>query len=142
MRGVKSKKLMKDQFIPYELALELKKLGFDEGCLTYYFIDGKMSNYFKIVHKNSRIIQTQPYKFDCTAPLWQQAFDWFREKYGLHVLLSAYYNECFYPKIEEINEPLKYFKDDLRIAGGFDYNNGRKVCLEKLIEIVKKYEKI
>lgn len=74
---------MEKEFIPYKQALELKELGFDEGCLTYYFTDGKMSNYFKKVHKNSKLIQTQPYNFHCVAPLYQQAFRWFREKYKL-----------------------------------------------------------
>jgi hypothetical protein len=30
---------MKNQFIPHELSLELKKLGFDEPCLGYYNCD-------------------------------------------------------------------------------------------------------
>ena len=28
---------MNKEFIPYEEALELKRLGFDEPCLTYYY---------------------------------------------------------------------------------------------------------
>lgn len=27
---------MKEEFVPYNLALKLKELGFDEGCLAYY----------------------------------------------------------------------------------------------------------
>lgn len=51
---------MNNEFIPYEQALELKELGFDEECLDYYPI------------------------------LWQQAFRWFREKYQLvHSVLQV-----------------------------------------------------
>ena len=32
---------MNKEFIPYEQALELKELGFDEKCLARYFKDGK-----------------------------------------------------------------------------------------------------
>jgi hypothetical protein len=28
---------MKNEFIPYEHALELKELGFDEPCLAYWY---------------------------------------------------------------------------------------------------------
>lgn len=75
---------MDKEFVPYDQSLQLKELGFDKGCLTYYFIGGKMSNYFKKVHRNSGLIQQKPYKFDCSAPLYQQVFDWFREWYNIN----------------------------------------------------------
>ena len=62
---------MNKEFIPYEQALELKELGFDEGCLARYFEDGK-----SIFYTQSKIFK------DCIpAPLYQQAFRWFRKKY-------------------------------------------------------------
>ena len=62
---------MNKEFIPYEQALELKELGFDEKCLARYFKDGK-----SIFYTHSKI-----YKDYVSAPLYQQAFRWFREKY-------------------------------------------------------------
>ena len=38
---------MKKEFIPYEEALALKKLGFDEKCYGYYD-DGKQYWYFDV----------------------------------------------------------------------------------------------
>lgn len=49
---------MNKEFIPYEQALELKALGFNEPCLS------------KDTHN------------DVDLPLYQQAFRWFRDHYG------------------------------------------------------------
>jgi hypothetical protein len=40
-------------FIPYEIALELKQLGFDEPCFTYYKND-QLSDILELV-KNSEM---------------------------------------------------------------------------------------
>jgi hypothetical protein len=37
---------MKDQFIPYELAVALKELGFNEPCFTTYDNEGRLRNPF------------------------------------------------------------------------------------------------
>jgi hypothetical protein len=68
---------MNKEFIPYEQALELKELGFDEPCLTFY---------------NGKFLESTDYDFDngtskdiglcIVAPLYQQAFRWLREKHN------------------------------------------------------------
>lgn len=67
---------MKNEFIPYEQALALKELGFDEPCLDQYKTDAELSGLrvgFRV--KNQSLI-----KGSCSAPLYQQAFRWFRDK--------------------------------------------------------------
>lgn len=52
------------QFLPYELSLKLKNIGFNEECAAYYSpMDNKLSN-IGIVPISSRVLK---------APLWQQA---------------------------------------------------------------------
>ena len=58
---------MEKEFIPYEQALELKELGFDEPCYYDYNFGGEITNKWAIGL--------------VPAPLYQQAFRWFREKY-------------------------------------------------------------
>ena len=62
---------MTKEFVPYNESLELKELGFDEECLSYYFNKqlsfGSKTAYGEVVE----------------APLYQQAFRFFREKYNL-----------------------------------------------------------
>ena len=70
---------MNKYFILYEQALELKELGFNEECLGYYYTDPNAATIpFLCIYK--------PYKneFCLHAPLYQQAFRWFRQKYGLY----------------------------------------------------------
>jgi hypothetical protein len=71
---------MNKEFIPYEEALALKELGFEEPCLRYYVPREEYSD------KSITYVLDWDginYTKDCKAPLYQQAFRWFREKYNL-----------------------------------------------------------
>jgi hypothetical protein len=72
---------MNKEFIPYEQALELKELGFDEPCIAIW-------------------IDTIP------LPLYQQVFRWFREKYDL---CSFVYANTHISIELSLTEPKKYF---------------------------------
>jgi hypothetical protein len=110
---------MEKEFIFYEQALALKKLGFDEPCFFSYNIwntEKLNDNYYNYInHNNIHIL--------VSAPLYQQAFVF------LLVLLS--------------DVSITYFSDgsgNLKRAGEgvfFDFND-RKECLIELINQVKK----
>jgi hypothetical protein len=114
---------MKNQFTPYEDALELKELGFDEECLAYYHQD-------QMLEVDSLGIKRDHYrgKFGVLAPLYQQAFRWFREKYGL----DSY---TYYDKVIKF---YTYFICEEGVEELYDtYEESELACLKKLIEIVK-----
>ena len=75
---------MENQFIPYQQALELKRLGFNEPCVASYSVEGR----FDICEQNGIgwLTRTnsglEKYPTACAAPLYQQAFKWFRDQYG------------------------------------------------------------
>ena len=102
---------MKKEFVPYELAVKLKELGFDEECLSYYFNKqlsfGSKTSYGEVVE----------------APLFQQAFRWFREKYNLHFPIAV--SDGF------------WFFERWRIGVYKTYEEAELACLTKLIEIVE-----
>jgi hypothetical protein len=102
---------MKD-FIPYEQALALKELGFDEPCLGNYADD---ENHTLFTNGN------KPGKTN--APLYSQAFRWFREKYDLGEQYGVFPHHTII-----INH---------LIDGGVE-EEAELACLKKLIEIVKK----
>ena len=122
---------MKKEFIPYEQSLELKELGFDEPCFGYY---SKETNWHLCWLSNS----VEPYNHNdpkkygnLSAPLYQQAFRWFREKHG------------FYNQIHK-----RYGWEGIirnSVNGTLEWNDGtynspeeaELACLKKLIEIVK-----
>ena len=39
---------MTEQFVPFEVAVKMKELGFDERCLTSYDPDGKLRSIWDI----------------------------------------------------------------------------------------------
>jgi hypothetical protein len=116
---------MEKEFIPYEQALALKELGFDEPCFGYYkyeelLIQGQSKN--------------SDHGFSISAPLYQQAFRWFREKHNLHINKHGNSNYTSFnmvePKIEVISF-VRYTDTENH------YEEAELACLNKLIEIVK-----
>ena len=129
---------MEKEFIPYEQALALKELGFDDECFGFYSINNQHYDngtlHVSTENMFSYNIQTQKQlEFCVSAPLYQQAFRWFREKHNLNsfVVDSKSYNWYF-----DINDMIK---DDVisEILYFNSYEEAELECLKKLIEIVK-----
>ena len=74
---------MEKEFVSYEMALALKKFGFDEPCFTYYYnITGNLRTNISVNIDNGWTYL--PNKKSITlAPTFSQAFRFFREKYRL-----------------------------------------------------------
>ena len=67
---------MKDLFVTYEQALDLKELGFDEPCLGFY------STLYDLMIMKTNGVKSL-FDSECLAPLKQQVFKWFRDKHQL-----------------------------------------------------------
>jgi hypothetical protein len=117
---------MKKEFITYEQALALNQLGFDELCLSYY--EGESFSYrFASIEGDDYVIP---------APLFQQAFRWFRDKHNLT-----------YHIVEKQKDLGKFYggeiiKDGETFGKSFGsnfktYEEAEHACLKELIEIVK-----
>jgi hypothetical protein len=117
---------MKKEFVPYELALALKTLGFDEPCLAKHDLKHILLRVEEC--KSQESASELDY---ILAPLYQQAFRWFREKYGYwSYIKEATKGTCrFY--IEKFDE--NFFNSDIIDS----YEEAELECLKKLIEIVK-----
>jgi len=116
---------MNNQFIPYEQALELKELGFNEECFGFYTLEGC---YFP----NTTELNSLSYA--CASPLYQQAFRWFREKYEIVGIVKFGTQEFTYNIYN--NDAIGLLtKDSLDFNG--TYEEAEIACLKKLIEIVK-----
>ena len=109
---------MEKDFIKYEQALALKELGFDEPCLGNYADD-----------ENHTLFTNGNRPGETNAPLYSQAFRWFREKHNLHS-----YIEGAYPWF-------RYYvnSDDDRWEGfkHLTHEEAESACLDELIEIVR-----
>jgi hypothetical protein len=116
---------LEKEFVPYELALKMKQLGFDEPCFGFH------SAIHDLMICNTKSVNE--IVGECLAPTFSQAFRFFRDKYNLkgHV------------------EPVEYLDGtpDTYHWSIFDnYNSGNDqitheeaelACLEKLIEILE-----
>jgi len=122
---------MSKEFIPYEEALALKELGFDEECLkSYHIVEIRGQEYIElkeVIYDN--IIEL------CHAPLYQQAFRWFREKYELVPEIQAPDGKegVWNPTIHKVYGFGNYYDNN----GFKTYEEAEIACLRKLIEIVK-----
>ena len=130
---------MKNEFIPYAQALELKELGFDEPCFATFY-KKELSQYpnsreeetgfnitpFELV-KNTEVVGL--IADTITAPTFSQAFRFFREKYDLDVISKPH-----------IRKTKKYVCDpvNIRLEAKNTYEEAELECLLKLIEICKK----
>ena len=119
---------MNKEFIPYEQALALKELGFDEPCMCFYNNRKELKVYHNVdkdwdtlEHQllgNSKITLPNTY----SAPTFSQAFRWFREKYNLREQYGVF--------------PHHTIMINYLIEGGRE-EEAELECLNKLIEIVK-----
>ena len=129
---------MEKEFIPYEQALALKELGFDEPCMAQY------SDKALCQHSYGKVVQKNLFSYNCITPLYQQAFRWFREKYSLLNHLTTHLNP--YGEDGALEESYGYrimfnkdgWKCDVWEELIFDsYGEAELACLAKLIEIAK-----
>lgn len=75
---------MEKEFVPHLQAIDLKDLGFISQCIASYTSGGKLK-FFDFWETNNSIPEEPPFKAVCSAPLFQQAFRWFREEHNLHI---------------------------------------------------------
>ena len=120
---------MEKEFVPYDLALELKELGFDETCfgsidqIGYIHVKGSKSS-----PRGSMLYNT------INCPTFSQAFRFFREKYKLSGLIEIGTQEFSYQVFDNKGnrqlgtEPMNY---------NGTYEEAELECLKKLIELTK-----
>lgn len=136
--------LLKD-FIPYDRALRLKAIGFDEPCLAFYngeHLDLGVWDWEYPAGEKRRNIGQCP-----SAPTFSAAFRWFREKHELYSwvqLHNGYIDDSFYKKlpitwtIMEHESGKQYYERD--IDHNYLYHTHEEAelaCLDKLLEIVE-----
>jgi hypothetical protein len=123
---------MKKEFIPYEQALALKELGFNEPCIMTY-LNGELDKELFLFNHSIRSHSTQEF---ISAPLYQQAFRWFREKYTTKGWVTPIVNVDGFSDTHEAR--IHQEESSVLVLGNYDsYEEAELACLEKLIEIVE-----
>ena len=127
---------MKDQFIPHHLALQLKQLGFNQSCIATYFQPNLNEiKYPTTFHSNDSLKMGE---IDCTAPLWQQAFDWFRIEHKLLSSISQPFNQEYCFEIKNLKDEKKEGELSSMQSKVFTlYSDAKYQCLERLIQEIQ-----
>ena len=127
---------MEREFVNYNQALKLKALGFDEPCVAFYEESKRLSIGFNWLNEGGKNSNLQ----ECTAPLYQQAFRWFRDTHNM-------FHEI---QIDRTTEPKFCYAvfhyehygnyEEIRIGEWSLYRTfeaAESACLDSLIEIIQ-----
>jgi hypothetical protein len=120
---------MEKEFVTYEQALALKELGFDDiswfdNQASLYDVNGEHTMY-----TNYGVMYSGLSDGYIPAPLKQQVFRWFRDKYDAHI----------HPR--RIMPNVYIAEYGLWASKSFDtYEEAENACIDKLIEIAKQQD--
>lgn len=133
---------LEKEFVPYELSLRLKLIGFDKPCFGVFFPSDKSWKHLKFRNSQQDNI--------VASPLFSQAFRWFREKYKLRNSITDFIDD---KTVIEWDYEITIIGTDLDEKGNYKpfvdystddetrkfktYEEAEYACLEKLIEIVQ-----
>jgi hypothetical protein len=129
---------MENEFAPYQPSLDMKELGFDEPCFGFYKLGDNDIYYDSIIQsKNTKFRNNTELNFygdliqKISAPLYQQAFRWFREEYN--------FDSYIRPNIViDIPKTYQFNINDNTYDTWYETSEEAELeCLKKLIEIVK-----
>lgn len=125
---------MEKEFVPYEIAVELKQIGFDEPC---FFAFDNCSTPMRCSDLRTNQQQFNGVNYNSSSytsqPTYSQAFRFFREKYDITQTVArdgSLAKEG--PWAYTIVSDYIFFND-----GYLSYEEAESACLKKLIEIVK-----
>jgi len=126
---------MEKEFVPYDIALKLKELGFDDLCLAWYHYDKLVysTEIDSVKNFNDWLKENM-----CSAPLWQQVEAWIRDIHQIDFLIvptgddkgktNGYYCEII---------TVGYDKDNIELNTYKSYEKARRKSIKKLIKMIK-----
>ena len=129
--------MMENEFVPYEEALLLRDLGFNELCFGRYGTTSKKL-FTDRIFKNSEELCEDGITFTndlFAAPLWQQAFDWLLSEHNLWFKPEYPFEDTI--KYTGVNHVIGTYGS---LADVGDHNSNAEArlgALRKMIEIVK-----
>ena len=119
---------MEKEFVSYEVAVALKELGAGFPYIAWYL----PNNPILILHP-AAITTT-----DIPAPLKQQVFRWFRQKYGVYptIMTETEDDSLYFRFIAEGGPEWLSFSKIY-----YTYEEAEDACIDKLIELAKQQDK-
>lgn len=138
---------MEKEFATYEIAYELKRLGFNEKCLGFWSVNLLNSSYTELKYGmklfTNDSVELSDHESNVLAPLWQQVIDWLAKTYDVYISISIEQNEwkwktkdLYYSyAISHAKNNYDGYDANLNVWLGlvdFDPNNQYHICKSKL----------
>ena len=128
-------------FVPYEIALEMKLLEFDEPCFGFYNIKGNFIKDFSVtkdIIDSLGITNMELSEKICLAPTFAQCFKFFREKYRMKIWFNISQQV---PYVDKYLVSIDVY-DGFGVGVDFEeeftiYEEAELACVTELINIVK-----
>lgn len=137
-----------DKFVPYDLALRLKDLGYDDMCFAKYYQQDGGDAFIQIGETEIEEAENagDDVTFECDAPLWQDAFDWFHDEFELLANIQKLPQNSYHAHIQSTSdEYLELLREHDNICidevgDVYTYQDVKLQTLIKLIEYVEKHQ--
>jgi hypothetical protein len=145
---------MKKEFVPYELAVRLKPLGFNENCIMQWHYSNDLIfcvyNWGNPKYKTNLESKSESLGDCISAPTFSQAFRWFREKHNVRQNIMDFIDDevgiewdyeiaTIGTDLDENGnyKPLIEYSTDDENRKFKTYEEAELACLTKLIEILE-----
>lgn len=133
---------MEKYFVPLPEAIELKNIGFKEPCFSYYSGANKKVFYcvdpddltLEWVNHSQYDFNNFQHVFRTSAPLYTQAFEWFRDNHNMFV---KPYQEKRFQLPTSYSFLIEYGEENIRTKSVIIYELAELACLQKLIQLAK-----
>ena len=122
---------MKDQFVPYDIALKLKELGFNDECFGYYiecekWIPASYSMEGVEYPSNNDLILDW-----VTSPLYQQVFQFLRDNFNFSGNIDCCDNlSTWNIKSSKLDKGIYSNKVQ-------SYNDAQNECIQEIIKLIE-----
>lgn len=99
------------QFVPYELSLKLKELGFDEPCLAFYTQNAYGSFAQKLQYFVEPVDGINSDHVFVAAPLWQQAARFLNSISDNQINITINGKDDYEGLCKKFEKAIKYLRD-------------------------------
>lgn len=116
--------MIKNLFVPYNIAAMAKEHGFNEFCFGYYNSQEEL----RVVGIDYRIHKEGMVRV--LAPLYQQLTDWFRNKYGLIIYVCQ-------TTLPDRSKYYSIIQHKINTETYFDYYEAYNKAFEETFKLIK-----
>lgn len=132
---------LEKEFVPYNLSLELKNLGFNEPCLGWYLPEIANKGNVPSVILASFASDWNVQEDKLNAPLYSQIFRWFRKIHKIQVFFDYFYYDGFHYGFTWVRANGDYGEEwcdnNNNPKGWINIKDAEIEALKKLIELSK-----